>query len=423
MSKLEQLINELCPNGVEWKTISDVCNIITDYTAAGSFADIAANVKYTPKKEYAQLVRTTDLKSNFSNPDKFVYVNEHAFKYLWRVNLIGEGLILPNVGNCGEIYHYTANSFPCKNNVLGPNAILVKSSNANMRYLFHLFQSIEFQLDLFKITSQTGQTKFNKTNFKNISIPIPPLPVQEEIVRILDAFTDYTADLQADLQAELQARREQYEYYRNTLLSFEGDSSVEWKPMGDVGEFIRGNGLQKKDFTESGVGCIHYGQIYTHYGTWATKTKTFCSKELAEKLRKATSGDLIIAATSENVEDVCKSVAWLGNEDICISGDAFIYHHHEDAKYISYLLQTECFQTQKKPFVTGTKVMRISKESLAKIKIPVPPLSEQKRIVAILDKFEALVNDLTEGLPAEIAARQEQYEYYRDKLLSFPKAV
>ena len=274
-------------------------------------------------------------------------------------------------------------------------------------------------MDLFKITSQTGQTKFNKTNFKNISIPIPPLPVQEEIVRILDAFTDYTADL----QAELQARREQYEYYRNTLLSFEGDSSVEWKPMGDVGEFIRGNGLQKKDFTESGVGCIHYGQIYTHYGTWATKTKTFCSKELAEKLRKATSGDLIIAATSENVEDVCKSVAWLGNEDICISGDAFIYHHHEDAKYISYLLQTECFQTQKKPFVTGTKVMRISKESLAKIKIPVPPLSEQRRIVAILDKFEALVNDLTEGLPAEIAARQEQYEYYRDKLLSFPKAV
>ena len=143
-------------------------------------------------------------------------------------------MILPNVGNCGEIYHYTANSFPCKNNVLGPNAILVKSSNANMRYLFHLFQSIEFQLDLFKITSQTGQTKFNKTNFKNISIPIPPLPVQEEIVRILDAFTDYTADLQADLQAELQARREQYEYYRNKLLSFEGDSSVEWKTLDDL---------------------------------------------------------------------------------------------------------------------------------------------------------------------------------------------
>ena len=122
-------------------------------------------------------------------------------------------------------------------------------------------------------------------------------------------------------------------------------------------------------------------------------------------------------------EECMHVIAWLGNEDICISGDAFIYHHHEDAKYISYLLQTECFQTQKKPFVTGTKVMRISKESLAKIKIPVPPLSEQRRIVAILDKFEALVNDLTEGLPAEIAARQEQYEYYRDKLLSFPKAV
>ena len=423
MSKLEQLINELCPNGVEWKTISDVCNIITDYTAAGSFADIAANVKYTPKKEYAQLVRTTDLKSNFSNPDKFVYVNEHAFKYLWRVNLIGEGLILPNVGNCGEIYHYTANSFPCKNNVLGPNAILVKSSNANMRYLFHLFQSIEFQLDLFKITSQTGQTKFNKTNFKNISIPIPPLPVQEEIVRILDAFTDYTADLQADLQAELQARREQYEYYRNKLLSFEGDSSVEWKPMGDVGEFIGGNGLQKKDFTESGVGCIHYGQIYTHYGTWATKTKTFCSKELAEKVTPVKPGNLVIACTSENIEDVCKAVAWLGNEDIVTGGHAAVFCHEQDPKFISYLFQTEYFFQQKRKYAQGTKVIDIKTRDMAKIPIPIPPLSEQRRIVAILDKFEALVNDLTEGLPAEIAARQEQYEYYRDKLLNFPKAV
>ena len=109
MSKIEELIQQLCPNGVEWKKIGDVCNTITDYTAAGSFANIAENVKYISEKEYAQLVRTTDLKSNFSNPDKFVYVNEHAFNYLWRVNLIGEGLILPNVGNCGEIYHYTEN--------------------------------------------------------------------------------------------------------------------------------------------------------------------------------------------------------------------------------------------------------------------------------------------------------------------------
>ncbi|WP_330696186.1 hypothetical protein, partial [Anaerotignum sp.] len=104
MSKLEALINELCPNGVEYMKIGKVCDKITDFTAAGSFADIAKNVKYiNDGMGFAQLIRTTDLKTSFLNADKFVYVNESAFQYLWRVNLDNEALVLPNVGNCGEV--------------------------------------------------------------------------------------------------------------------------------------------------------------------------------------------------------------------------------------------------------------------------------------------------------------------------------
>ncbi|MDR2907624.1 MAG: restriction endonuclease subunit S [Bacteroidales bacterium] len=191
--------------------------------------------------------------------------------------------------------------------------------------------------------------------------------------------------------------------------------------MSEIGELIRGNGLQKKDFTESGIGCIHYGQIYTYYGTFADKTKSFVSEEAARKFKKAQKGDLIIATTSENVEDVCKTVAWLGDGEICISGETYIFKHNENPKYLAYYLQTPMFFDYKKQNATGTKVIRIHGDKLGKFRIPIPPLEEQNRIVAILDKFEALVastSSATEGLPAEIKMRRQQYEYYRNKLLT-----
>lgn len=198
-----------------------------------------------------------------------------------------------------------------------------------------------------------------------------------------------------------------------------GTQSVNWMRMSEIGTFIRGNGLQKKDFTETGFPCIHYGQIHTHYGTFADTTISYTSCPLAERLRKASYGDLIIATTSEDVEGVCKVCAWLGKDDVAVSGDAYIFKHNQNPKYISYLFQTELFFEYKKKAATGTKVVRVSGESMEKFKLPIPPLSEQQRIVSILDKFETLVNDLSKGLPAEIAAVQEQYEYYRNKLLTF----
>ncbi|EPH7650814.1 restriction endonuclease subunit S [Escherichia coli] len=275
------------------------------------------------------------------------------------------------------------------------------------------------------VYSGMGNPKLMSHQVENIPVPVPcpdnpekSLAIQSEIVRILDKFTALTAEL----TAELNMRKKQYNYYRDQLLSFNTED-VPHLPMGqkDIGEFIRGGTFQKKDFIDAGVGCIHYGQIYTYYGTYTEKTKTYISTALAKKCKKAQKGDLIIATTSENDEDVCKAVAWLGSEDIAVSSDACIYKHNLNPKYVSYFFQTEQFQNQKRQYITGAKVRRVNADNLSKILIPVPSMEIQERIVSILDKFDTLTNSITEGLPREIELRQKQYEYYRDLLFSFPK--
>ena len=190
---------------------------------------------------------------------------------------------------------------------------------------------------------------------------------------------------------------------------------VKHQTLGEIGEFIRGNGIQKRDFQDSGFGCIHYGQIYTYYGLFADHTKSFIDPNLAEKRKKAYKGDLVIATTSENEEDVCKACAWLGEEPIAISGDAYIFRHHQNPKYISYCFQSELFQSQKKKYITGTKVLRVNGDAMAKIHVPVPPLPVQEEIVRILDSFSSLEAELE----AELEARRKQYTHYRDELLKF----
>ena len=195
---------------------------------------------------------------------------------------------------------------------------------------------------------------------------------------------------------------------------------VEWLSLGELGDFIRGNGLQKKDFVESGFPAIHYGQIYTRYGLSADKTFTYVLPELANKLRKAQKNDLLLATTSENDEDVVKPLAWLG-DNVAISGDMMLFRHEQNVKYLAYFFQSEIFQTQKMKYITGAKVRRVSSGDLSKIKIPIPcsnnpekSLAIQSEIVRILDKFTALTAELT----AELNMRKKQYNYYRDQLLN-----
>jgi type I restriction enzyme S subunit len=316
--------------------------------------------------------------------------------------------------------------------VTGGHATVLKHKQ-NPKFLSYYLQTPQFGVDKKKYATGTKVIDVSARSLAKISIPLPPLEIQEKIVTILDAFVE----LEAELKAELKARRRQYQYYRDALLTFSGDPAVtgraggraqetrhvQWMTLGDTGTFVRGSGIQKADFAESGVGCIHYGQIHTHYRTWATVTKSFVSHAFAARLRKAHPGDLVIAATSEDTKAVAKAVAWLGTEYVPVSADAYIFQHSLDPKYMSYFFQTELFQSQKQRHITGTKVRRISGESLAKIRIPVPPREEQERIVAILDHFEALVNDLSIGLPAELKARRQQYEHYRDHLLTFEEAA
>ncbi|WP_402843648.1 restriction endonuclease subunit S [Microbacterium sp. GXS0129] len=192
---------------------------------------------------------------------------------------------------------------------------------------------------------------------------------------------------------------------------------VEVKALGEVGEFIRGNGLQKADLRDAGFPAVHYGQIHTHYGVWATETKSFTDENIAVKLRHARPGDLLIATTSEDDDAVAKATAWLGNTDVALSGDAYIYRHELEPKYVSYFFQSTSFQDQKRRYISGTKVRRVSGDSLAKIRIPVPPLEVQREIVRILDQFTQLEAELE----AELEARRRQYEHYKDVLLTFPE--
>ncbi|WP_315338265.1 restriction endonuclease subunit S [Neisseria sicca] len=167
---------------------------------------------------------------------------------------------------------------------------------------------------------------------------------------------------------------------------------VEWKPLGEVGLLVRGNGLQKKDFTESGVPAIHYGQIYTYYGNQTDKTLSFVSPELAEKLKKVDKGDVVITNTSENIEDVGKALLYLGEEQAVTGGHATIFKPSKEivGKFFVYFTQTEIFDKAKRKFAKGTKVIDVSATDMAKIQIPIPSLETQQKIVKILDKFTEL---------------------------------
>lgn len=269
-------------------------------------------------------------------------------------------------------------------------------------------------------------------NYTNKKIPIPcpenpkkSLEIQAEIVRILDAFTSLTAEL----TAELNTRKQQYNYYRDDLLSFH-QGNVVWKTLGEIGEFIRGKRFTKADYVEDGISVIHYGEIYTRYGVSTTHALSQVKSEMADSLRYAEPGDVVITDVGETVEDVGKAVAWLGDEKVAIHDHCYAFRHSMNPKFVSYCMQTTSFIAEKAKYVARTKVNTLLVNGYAKIAIPVPypndpekSLAEQARIVAILDKFDALTNSLTEGLPREIELRQKQYEYYRDMLLNFPKPV
>lgn len=276
-------------------------------------------------------------------------------------------------------------------------------------YIGHLLRSTSIRAAISKTAFGVNRFNVNRMRFADIEIPLPPLNIQKEIVSILDSFTS----LIDKMKQEVEMRKKQMEYYREKLMA--PQKNWEIKTLGEIGTFTRGNGLQKSDFRVKGFPCVHYGQIHTYYNTCIYKTKSFCEEDLAKKLQKASYGDLLIATTSEDVKACCKAAVWFGAGDVAYSGDSFCYSHDQDPKYMAYLFQTEMFAKQKQKAATGAKVIRVSGESMASFSFAFPPLVQQRQIASILDTFETYISKLEKM----IELRQKQYEYYREKLLTF----
>lgn len=261
--------------------------------------------------------------------------------------------------------------------------------------------------------SEGGVPTINTVKVGGISIPVPPLPVQREIVRILDSFTS----LEAELEAELEARRKQYKYYRDQLLSFKhlsggGKNEVEWKTLGEIGEVCMCKRIMKNQ--TKAEGCIPFYKI----GTFGKTADAFISEELYEEYKQKYSfprkGEVLISAAGTIGRAVIydgepayfqdSNIVWIANDESLVLN-----------KYLYYFYSVADWRLE------GGTIKRLYNNNLKAVKIPIPPLSTQRRIVSVLDRFESLVNDISTGLPAEIAARHQQYEYYRDQLLSFKR--
>ena len=433
MSKLQELINKLCPNGVEFKPLREIGDFFGGLTGKSKEDFIDGNARFI---SYMNVYSNPALKLDL--PD-FVKINDGE-----KQNVVQYGDILftgssetPN--ECGMSSVVTTKpSEPLYLNSFCFGFRLIDINTFNLDFLKHLLRSYEVRSQIAKTAN--GVTRFNisKKLFANIMIPVPPIEVQEEIVRILDSFSDYAAEL----QAELQARKQQYEYYRNLLLTFNPSAygcgtddeqkdgvttwgghnyKIQWKKLGDVFE-MRNGYTPSKNNSEFWVGGTipwfrmddirENGRILSdsiqHITPSAIKGKGLFEANSFILATTATIGEhaLIIADSLANQRftnlKVRKSLS-----NLLVT--KFIY-------YYMFIVDDFC---KKNTNVSG--FASVDMDKLKRMPFPIPPLELQEKIVAILDRFETLVNDLTNGLPAEIAAVKDQYEYYRNKLLTFKK--
>ena len=298
--------------------------------------------------------------------------------------------------------------FACKDN-----------SEYNLFFLYYYLKNME------RCMMQTmcfgGATpNLSRALFEKIEVPAIPLEEQEKIVEKLDTFQK----LIRKLDEEKSLRVLQYEHCLDTIFgsnimeaeNFVKADSIELKSLLDLGTLTRGKRFVREDFVESGVPCIHYGDMYTYYGLFANQTKTFITEEKSKKMRFAHKSDVVIVGAGENDWDIGVGLAWLGDEDAAVHDACYILKHQQNPKYISYFLRSNNYHLQIRGSVVSGKICSISAKDLGKAKILIPKdVKEQNAIVEKLDAFTALISKLKE----ERDLRQKQYEYYREKLLTF----
>jgi type I restriction enzyme S subunit len=377
MNTIEKLIAGLCPQGVEFKELGKVCEI-----ADNKRKPVKSGLRIPGAIPYYGANNIQDYVEGFTHDGEYVLLAEDGSA---------------DLGNYSV--QYATGKFWANNHV----HVIRGIDEVLNRFLFHWFRHMNFVPFL----SGGTRAKLTKARMLEIKIPIPPLAIQQEIVKILDTFTT----LEAELEAELEARKKQYEYYRDDLLTFGED--VEWKMLGECIEKNIGGGTPSKAKLGYWNGDIPWASVgdLTVEGNIINTTRNFIT---AEGLKNSSShliskGSVIVAVK------ISPGKMKIANSDIAINQDlrGLFLSNILNPKFLVYYSQTINI------IGNGTIVKGITVDTLNKIPIPIPPLADQKRIVAILDKFDALVNDISVGLPAELNARRKQYEYYRGKLLMF----
>lgn len=409
MNKLEQLINEFCPEGVEYKALGELGEFYSGLNGKSKDDFNNGNAKFIT---YMNVFSNPSLKIDIDDKVK-IEKNENQNTIQYGDVIFTGSSETPEECGMSSVLTSTIdeklylNSFCFGFRFYDEKLMLPEFSK-------YVFRSSEIRKQIKRTAS--GVTRFNisKKKMEKVTIPLPPILVQEEIVRILDKFTE----LAAELATELAARKQQYEYYKSSLLTF--GNEIEWKSLGDVC-IVQAGGTPSKN-----------ERLYWENGNIKWLSSTVCKnqknvdeitnyiteqgllKSSARMMKANTTLVALVGATIGKVAFLPFKAAINQN----IAGIYPINDNDLDPSYIYYA----CTMLYPKflEFSSG-KLAMANLSFVRNLKIPVPPLEEQQCIVDTLDHFEKLCNDISEGLPAEIEARQKQYEYYRDKLLTFKK--
>lgn len=368
MNRVEELIQQLCPNGVEWKKLGEVC----DYEQPAKY--IVKSTNYNPQFQTPVLTAGQSFVLGYTDEAYGIY----------KANTQHPVIIFDDFTTS---FQWVDFDFKVKSSAI---KILIPScESVLLRFVYYLMRTIHFEA--------VEHTRYWISRYSQIEIPVPPLPIQQEIVRILDTFTELTANL----QTELDARKKQYAYYRDCLLNFEGVDGVEWKKLGEITRIVRGKRLTKSELLSKGDYPVFHGGIEPlgYYNSYNRECDTVM---------------IINVGASAGTVGYSEKKFWSSDGCFCVERIERI-----ESKFLYYfLIGKELFIASK---VRKAGIPTLDSLVVENLFVPIPPLPEQRRIVAILDKFETLVNDLSVGLPAELEARRKQYEYYRDKLLTFDR--
>lgn len=392
---IEQLIHDLCPNGVNYIPLGEICRSI-----------FAGGTPSTKHEEYYNgdipWLRSGEIDFNIiTSTEKTITkigFEKSSAKFVPAKSVVMAmtGATVAKVATT-EI-DLTANQSVCA---------IVPSLKLNYRYLYYY---LSLNYEMLRATAQGAMSSFSLGIIKAISIPLPPLPIQEEIVRILDAF----ANLIENIDNEIKERERQLD----CALNANYNSDFAKVQISSIGTITRGRRFVRTDIVEQGTPCIHYGDIYTRYPICVNKALTYLMGDITKKMRYAKNGDVIYVGAGENDEDIGMAIAWLGNEPAAVHDACYILsNHQQDAKYLAYMSRANNFHQQLKMSVASGKICSIPPDGLGRVRIPLPPLAEQRAIAEKLDTIEAFIANLKE----ERALRQQQYEYYREYLINLLK--